>query len=181
MSSAIDNLHTWFRWRTHSPRAEPSPQSTWPGPELELFALSLCKSKYFYWLRNIFASQPNIFCDRIRKSLRLVVCDGTGCLGLYSLDQEEGGDCSLIRQFLLASDSSVSQIIFAALEIFLPPNEIFSAVPGEQLRPRGAGHVPWRRPGLGQRVRGRVRVLAPATRWARVWECWTVRKMGALN
>ena len=70
-----------------------------------------------------------------------MVCDGTGCLGLYSLDQEEGGDCSLIRQFLLASDSSVSQNIFAALEIFLPPNQIFSAA-GEQLRPLGAGHVP---------------------------------------
>lgn len=37
----------------------------------------------------------------IRKSLRLVVCDATGWVGLYSLDQEEGGDCSLIRQFLL--------------------------------------------------------------------------------
>jgi len=38
----------------------------------------------------------------IRKCLRLVVCDGTGCLGLYSLDLEEGGDCSLIKQFSLA-------------------------------------------------------------------------------
>jgi len=37
----------------------------------------------------------------IRKSLRLVVCDGSGCLGLYSFDQQEGGDCSLIRRFFL--------------------------------------------------------------------------------
>ena len=29
------------------------------------------------------------------------MCDATGWVGLYSLDQEEGGDCSLIRQFLL--------------------------------------------------------------------------------
>jgi len=52
----------------------------------------------------------------IRKSLRLVVCDGTGCLGLYSLDQEEGGDCSLIRQFLLASDSSGSSCDLSELD-----------------------------------------------------------------
>ena len=42
-----------------------------------------------------------IYLGSIRKSLRLVVCDATGWVGLYSLDQEEGGDCSLIRQFLL--------------------------------------------------------------------------------
>jgi len=40
----------------------------------------------------------------IKKSLRLVVCDGSGCLGLYSFDQQEGGDCSLIRQFFLVTD-----------------------------------------------------------------------------
>jgi len=45
----------------------------------------------------------------IRKSLRLVVCDATGWVGLYSLDQEEGGDCSLIRQFLLI-DSDTGDI-----------------------------------------------------------------------
>lgn len=45
----------------------------------------------------------------IRKSLRLVVCDATGWVGLYSLDQEEGGDCSLIRQFLLI-DSDTGEI-----------------------------------------------------------------------
>lgn len=42
----------------------------------------------------------------IRKSLRLVVCDATGWVGLYSLDQEEGGDCSLIRQFLLVDSDT---------------------------------------------------------------------------
>jgi len=48
----------------------------------------------------------------IRKSLRLVVCDATGWVGLYSLDQEEGGDCSLIRQFLLIdSDTGVLEDI----------------------------------------------------------------------
>jgi len=45
----------------------------------------------------------------IRKSLRLVVCDATGWVGLYGLDQEEGGDCSLIRQFLLI-DSDTGEI-----------------------------------------------------------------------
>merc|ERR1711963_1191560 len=46
----------------------------------------------------------------IRKSLRLVVCDGTGCLGLYSFDQEEGGDCSLIRQFFLIDEDTCQDI-----------------------------------------------------------------------
>jgi len=42
----------------------------------------------------------------IRKCLRLVVCDGTGRLGLYSLDQGEGGDCSLIKEFSLSNSGS---------------------------------------------------------------------------
>jgi len=40
----------------------------------------------------------------IRRSLRLLVCSSEGFLHLYNLDQTEGGDCSLIRQFLLAED-----------------------------------------------------------------------------
>jgi len=46
----------------------------------------------------------------IRKSLRLVVCDGTGCLGLYSFDQEDGGDCSLIRQFFLVDEDACQDL-----------------------------------------------------------------------
>ena len=42
--------------------------------------------------------------------MRLVVCDGTGCLGLYSFDQEEGGDCSLIRQFFLIDEDTCQDI-----------------------------------------------------------------------
>jgi hypothetical protein len=56
--------------------------------------------------------------SRIRRSLRLLVCSSEGFLHLYSLDQvgnwsqyrytvihqAEGGDCSLIRQFLLAEE-----------------------------------------------------------------------------
>jgi len=37
----------------------------------------------------------------IRKSLRLVVCDSSGCFGIYGFDQDDGGDCSLIKQFFL--------------------------------------------------------------------------------
>ena len=33
-----------------------------------------------------------------------MVCDSTGCLGLYSFDQDEGGDCSLIKQFYLVDN-----------------------------------------------------------------------------
>ena len=44
----------------------------------------------------------------IRKCLRLVVCDGAGRLGLYSLDQDEGGDCSLIKQFALTNTDTVN-------------------------------------------------------------------------
>merc|ERR1711874_542377 len=40
----------------------------------------------------------------IRRSLRLLVCSSEGFLHLYSLDQNEGGDCSLIRQFPLAEE-----------------------------------------------------------------------------
>merc|ERR1712181_150806 len=40
----------------------------------------------------------------IRRSLRLLVCSSEGFLHLYSLDQAEGGDCSLIRQFPLAEE-----------------------------------------------------------------------------
>merc|ERR1711974_128075 len=40
----------------------------------------------------------------IRRSLRLLVCSSEGFLHLYSLDQTEGGDCSLIRQFPLAEE-----------------------------------------------------------------------------
>jgi len=35
----------------------------------------------------------------IRKSLRLLICNEEGFLHIYNLDQEEGGDCSLIKQF----------------------------------------------------------------------------------
>jgi len=46
----------------------------------------------------------------IRRSLRLLVCSSEGFLHLYSLDQAEGGDCSLIRQFLLAEELLVPQV-----------------------------------------------------------------------
>jgi len=52
----------------------------------------------------------------IRKCLRLVVCDGTGCLGLYSLDLEEGGDCSLIKQFSLANTDSDTDSLSDSLQ-----------------------------------------------------------------
>ena len=51
---------------------------------------------------------------RIRKSLRLLICNDEGILHMYSLDQEEGGDCSLIKQFYLVETKSVidqSQIL----------------------------------------------------------------------
>jgi len=50
----------------------------------------------------------------IRKSLRLLICNDEGILHMYSLDQEEGGDCSLIKQFYLVETKSVidqSQIL----------------------------------------------------------------------
>jgi len=47
----------------------------------------------------------------IRRSLRLLVCSSEGFLHLYSLDQAEGGDCSLIRQFLLAEDLVVPGMV----------------------------------------------------------------------
>ena len=33
--------------------------------------------------------------------MRLVVCDSSGCFGIYGFDQDDGGDCSLIKQFFL--------------------------------------------------------------------------------
>jgi len=50
----------------------------------------------------------------IRKSLRLLVCNDEGVLHMYSLDQEDGGDCSLIKQFMLVENKTVidqSQIL----------------------------------------------------------------------
>ena len=61
-------------------------------------------SPEFWIVHNVF-----IYLGSIRKSLRLVVCDATGWVGLYSLDQEEGGDCSLIRQFLLIDSDTGDQ------------------------------------------------------------------------
>jgi len=52
----------------------------------------------------------------IRKCLRLVVCDGTGCLGLYSLDLEDGGDCSLIKQFSLANTEADTDSLSDSLQ-----------------------------------------------------------------
>ena len=51
---------------------------------------------------------------RIRKSLRLLICNDEGILHMYSLDQEDGGDCSLIKQFKLVETKTVidqSQIL----------------------------------------------------------------------
>lgn len=47
----------------------------------------------------------------IRRSLRLLVCSSDGYLHLYSLDQAEGGDCSLIRQFLLGEELVVPGLV----------------------------------------------------------------------
>jgi len=43
----------------------------------------------------------------IRKSLRLLICNEEGFLHMYSFDQEEGGDCSLIKQFKLVENPTV--------------------------------------------------------------------------
>eukprot|EP00092_Neocalanus_flemingeri_P102330 GFUD01130890.1.p1 GENE.GFUD01130890.1~~GFUD01130890.1.p1 ORF type:complete len:480 (+),score=94.25 GFUD01130890.1:107-1546(+) len=43
----------------------------------------------------------------IRKSLRLLICNEEGFLLMYSLDTEEGGDCSLIKQFKLVESPTV--------------------------------------------------------------------------
>jgi len=43
----------------------------------------------------------------IRKSLRLLVCNEEGFLHIYNLDQDEGGDCSLIKQFKLIENPSL--------------------------------------------------------------------------
>lgn len=40
----------------------------------------------------------------IRKSLRLLFASNEGVLYIYNLDIEEGGDCSLIKQFILAGE-----------------------------------------------------------------------------
>jgi len=47
----------------------------------------------------------------IRRSLRLLVCSSEGFLHLYSLDQTEGGDCSLIRQFQLEEELVVPGVV----------------------------------------------------------------------
>jgi len=47
----------------------------------------------------------------IRRSLRLLVCSSEGFLHLYSLDQAEGGDCSLIRQFQLEEELVVPGVV----------------------------------------------------------------------
>ena len=86
-----------------SHRAELLPMFIYQLLETELFVRLLCKllfcpiSPELLFIFIII----NSLISRIRKSLRLVVCDGSGCLGLYSFDQQEGGDCSLIRQFFL--------------------------------------------------------------------------------
>eukprot|EP00090_Calanus_glacialis_P045324 TRINITY_DN8342_c0_g1_i1.p1 TRINITY_DN8342_c0_g1~~TRINITY_DN8342_c0_g1_i1.p1 ORF type:complete len:459 (+),score=81.73 TRINITY_DN8342_c0_g1_i1:169-1545(+) len=43
----------------------------------------------------------------IRKSLRLLICNDEGFLHMYSLDQDEGGDCSLIKQFKLVESPTI--------------------------------------------------------------------------
>merc|ERR1712106_1094607 len=43
----------------------------------------------------------------IRKSLRLLICNDEGFLHMYSLDQDEGGDSSLIKQFQLVESQTV--------------------------------------------------------------------------
>merc|ERR1712110_1034600 len=46
----------------------------------------------------------------IRKSLRLLFASNEGVLYIYNLDTEEGGDCSLIKQFLLVSQPTMSEL-----------------------------------------------------------------------
>jgi len=81
----------------------------------------------------------------IRRSLRLVVCNVEGQLQLYSLDQEDGGDCSLIRQFLMAG----------SVPLTLDPVEdevgdIPVVVPGDVVvQGEAAHHEPSRSPELG--------------------------------
>ena len=44
--------------------------------------------------------------NRIKKTLRLLLTSDDGYLYIYGLDVHEGGDCHLIRQFLLTNASS---------------------------------------------------------------------------
>jgi len=73
----------------------------------------------------------------IRRSLRLVVCSVEGTLQLYSFDQDEGGDCSLIREFILdgtpaASNELVKDNIVQIDNIVVPgETEHDNIVPGE--------------------------------------------------
>merc|ERR1719348_848700 len=64
----------------------------------------------------------------IRKSLRLLICNDEGILHMYSLDQEEGGDCSLIKQFHLVETKSVidqSQILETTEQLVNQDSEKF--------------------------------------------------------
>jgi len=56
----------------------------------------------------------------IRKQLRLVVCDESGWLGVYSLDLTEGGDCSLIRQFSLVQQTGLEESNKSGRKLCLP-------------------------------------------------------------
>merc|ERR1712106_505120 len=67
----------------------------------------------------------------IKRSLRLVVCNTEGQLQLYGLDQEEGGYCSLIRQFLLAGTPSGVTLEPLPQE----EEEMPAAIPGEACHP----------------------------------------------
>merc|ERR1711872_800241 len=63
----------------------------------------------------------------IRKSLRLLICNDEGILHMYSLDQEEGGDCSLIKQFHLVETKSVidqSQILETTEQLVKQDSEV---------------------------------------------------------
>jgi autophagy-related protein 18 len=50
-------------------------------------------------------TSTNTSCFRIRNTLRLLIASSDGYLYLYALNLEEGGDCSLIKQFQVAGNS----------------------------------------------------------------------------
>ena len=47
-----------------------------------------------------------MLCDRIKKTLRLLLTSDNGYLYIYSLDTSDGGDCPMIRQFHLTSEQT---------------------------------------------------------------------------
>ena len=55
---------------------------------------------------SFFKSKLLLYKYRIKKTLRLLLTSDDGYLYIYGLDVHEGGDCHLIRQFLLTNAST---------------------------------------------------------------------------